>query len=510
MSENNSETKGKTDFPTYLPSLLVKELRQGMKGYGFVVFLAAFPFAMSIPFFLYLVPALSLDKDLVNNCFWIGVLAIFIGFTPLRAISSVVREKKTGSAELISLTGMSASKVILQKWVSFMTQGLLLGVIILPFYFLRYFLGGVELINDSCFLLIILSVSCILTAVGLWISGFPALYRVFYYMFNIQAFVMLLVLVFSSSEFTDIPSHYRSHIVLFYSLAFFWGAVVTVLFCRFFLNLGARWFAMPSDNLSYPLRKNLIWMFCVLVLLTLSMSLFPLKSFELWDGAIKIWYLVVLQVIMGICCIDIILPSTFLPVHARNLREKKGLGRWLTPLFLPGWQSSILFFIVLMSLCSLVMAGMTCAAGRPEKAFSTAFLLILPACDTILLTTLLQPIFKRTGSYSLVIYILVATLCSFVISILFAIVQNVPGNELWIPAFNFLPMGNTIASLRGFTYLWDAPTTQDIIYGRVFFLGRCFFISLSLGVYIICSAPFWKRYCKMRKEEKALSQDDAH
>lgn len=499
----------KPDFPTYLPALLVKELRQGMKGYGFVIFLAVFPFLMSIPFFLYLVPGLDMPKGVVNACFWIGVLAIFWGLNPIRAVSSVVSEKKTRSAELISLTGMSPAKVILQKWISFIAQSLLLGVIILPFYFLRYFLGGVELLNDLALLLMILSMSCILTALGLWVSGLPALYRIFYYLYVVQFFLWIITILSFADSSANLPAFFRPHPVLACSLLFFFGVVVTTLFCRFFLNLGARWFAMPSDNLSYPLRKNLIWLFLVFVLITLSMFFFSVTSAD-WSGLVKAWYLAFIAIIVSISCIDIILPSTFLPVHVKNLREKKGLRRWLAPLFLPGWQSSILFFIALTFVASLVIVGLTCGAGHPDKAISTAFLLILPACDMILLLTILQPIFKRTGSYSLIISSVVVVLFIAAINILLAIVHNVPGNELWKPMFSFLPMGNTIASFGGVANLWEAPTSQDIAYGRIFFLGRCFFISLSLGLYAICSAPFWKRYFQIRKKENVVSQEEAH
>lgn len=509
MLKNSSETVVKPDFPTYLPSLLVKELRQGMKGYGFVIFLAVFPFLMSIPFFLYLVPGLDMEKGVVNACFWMGVLVVFLGLTPIRAVNSVANEKKTRSAELISLTGMSPAKVILQKWVSFMAQSLLLGVIILPFYFLRYFLGGVELLNDLALLLLILSLSSVLTALGLWVSGLPALYRIFYYLFLIQFFTWISVLLAFADSSSSLPGIFRTYPVLTASLLFFFGVVVTTLFCRFFLNLGTRWFAMPSDNLSYPLRKNLIWLFLVFVLITLSMCFFSFTSAD-WSGLVKMWYLAFIAIIVSICCIDIILPSTFLPVHVKNLREKKGLRRWLAPLFLPGWQSSILFFIALTLVGSLVMAGMACVAGHPDKAITTAFLLILPACDMILLLTILQPVFKRTGGYSLIISAIVVALFIAAINILLAIVNNVPGNELWMPMFSFLPMGNTIASTLGITNLWEASTSQDIAYGRIFFLGRIFFISLSLGLYAICSAPFWKRYFQIRKKGNAVSQEEAH
>lgn len=509
MLKNSSETMVKPDFPTYLPALLVKELRQGMKGYGFVIFLAIFPFLMAIPFFLYLVPGLDMEKGVVNACFWVGVLVVFLGLNPIRAVNSVVNEKKTRSAELISLTGMSPAKVILQKWVSFMAQSLLLGVIILPFYFLRYFLGGVELLNDLALLLLILSLSSVFTALGLWVSGLPALYRIFYYLFVIQFFSSVGMLLAFADSWSSIPSIFRAHPVLSCSLLLFFGVVITTLFCRFFLNLGARWFSMPSDNLSYPLRKNLIWLFLVFVLMTLSLFFFPFNSGD-WNGVVKVWYVAFIVIIVSICCIDIILPSIFLPVHVKNFREKKGLGRWLAPLFLPGWQSSILFFIALTFVGSLVMAGMACAAGRPDKAITTAFLLILPACDMIFLLTILQPVFKKTGGYSLFISVIVVSLFVAAINILLAIVHNVPGNELWKPMFSFLPMGNSIASVGGVANLWEAPTSQDIAYGRIFFLGRCFFISLSLGLYAICSAPFWKRYFQIRKKENVVSQEEAH
>ncbi|MFQ3578209.1 MAG: hypothetical protein SNJ52_04265, partial [Verrucomicrobiia bacterium] len=158
--------------PDFLSPMLVKDLRQGMRGRYFVfVFLG-----LQIVMFFVLSSQLSaLDEGTFSpaassGLFWtmigIAVLLLF----PMSGFSAVANERKAQTLELLQLTGLTSRAIVWGKWQSLASQILLLMTSIFPWAVLRYLLGGIELWQELQILALLTSLGLALSAVAVGLS----------------------------------------------------------------------------------------------------------------------------------------------------------------------------------------------------------------------------------------------------------------------------------------------------------------------------------------------------
>jgi len=156
------------DFPDWLPAMLVKELRQGMRAAMFVTPFIAVQFmaALAVAF-----EARSGGGGGIGSPFWfiafgvVGVIMPFRGFTALR------EESDGGNSGLLMLGGLSRWQIVLGKWLVQFALSVLTMLSLLPYMLVRYFLGGFELIPNLLMTMNVLMVSagvsgCIIGASG--------------------------------------------------------------------------------------------------------------------------------------------------------------------------------------------------------------------------------------------------------------------------------------------------------------------------------------------------------
>lgn len=157
------------DFADWLSPIIVKELRQGMRARAFLgIFLA-------IQFFMIICVTASLGSDShsgTSGVFWTFIGAAILFAMPLRGLAALNGEIKGNTMELMLLTQLSAWRITAGKWLALMLQTLLLVCAVLPYVVLRYFLGGINLIDDLKALGFMMIGSALATALAVSLSGF--------------------------------------------------------------------------------------------------------------------------------------------------------------------------------------------------------------------------------------------------------------------------------------------------------------------------------------------------
>jgi hypothetical protein len=175
---NASDTR--TDFPDWPGPVLVKELRQGLRS---KIFVAAFYLAQGL---MILSVALNLSAvgsadtpqpsilALMDGVFWLLIAIPLLFLMPFRGFGALHSEIKSRTLELVFLTRLTAWRIAAAKWGAIVLQTVLLTCAVMPYVMLRYFLGGVDLVDDLQKVFLLLLVSAVLTAVTIAMSPFES------------------------------------------------------------------------------------------------------------------------------------------------------------------------------------------------------------------------------------------------------------------------------------------------------------------------------------------------
>lgn len=177
-SQSAALVADRSDFPEWVPAMLVKELRQGLRSNAFALILSLLHLMMVLVF----VSNIRWDSDInpfgvSENFFWLLVSLLLLGVTPLRGLQELHAEKQSKTLELLSVAGVSATRLVFGKWCSIMVQSGLIALTLTPYFVLRYFSGGVDLLYEARMLGIAVLVSSIFTAAALAISGLKIMVR---------------------------------------------------------------------------------------------------------------------------------------------------------------------------------------------------------------------------------------------------------------------------------------------------------------------------------------------
>jgi hypothetical protein len=160
------------DFPVCVPPMLVKELRQGLRTRAFVAAFILAQVAMAGTFFYagFSTRNTSAASALADGFYWAVMGGVLVLLAPLRARGALGKEIMERTTDLLLLTHLTGWRIVTGKWVSLMTQTLLLAVSLLPFGLLRYYLGGTELYADFWRLASFLFAGGVLTAMQILAS----------------------------------------------------------------------------------------------------------------------------------------------------------------------------------------------------------------------------------------------------------------------------------------------------------------------------------------------------
>ncbi len=330
------------DFPSWLPPMLVKELRQGLRTRGFVGAFIVFQSIMAI-MMIFVVSDASASANAaaranngarIESIFWAIMAVQLLIVTPARALGSLQMEIESRTLDLLVLTRLNAWRIVAGKWTSLLAQSVLLLIAMLPYGIVRYFGGSVDLVRDAGACCSLLVGCAVLTAAGLWASGMPKIVRV--------VLPIALVVMFSNVTgfmraglFAGVggPSLGGTQVLLFF---YFNALVVTV----FFMVAAVRRIAPPAESHVLLARAAPL-----AILLPVPLS----ALFGSRDAAIG-------QLIFGglflglVCAIELSNVGRPMVAHWRPWRDRGPFFRVVGRLFLPGWQSALWYVLVVAAL----------------------------------------------------------------------------------------------------------------------------------------------------------------
>jgi ABC-type transport system involved in multi-copper enzyme maturation permease subunit len=160
-----------SDFPERLEPLVVKELRQGLRARVFVWPVVVLPPLLAlVAAWALLVDDVANGRDTLDAFLWPAVVGPVLIIAPARGLSAIRQERESGNLDLLLLSCRSARRIVIAKWISLLVQALLWVVVLSPFFFLRYFFGGAELVTGALEVGWTLIVGATGTAIAIFLS----------------------------------------------------------------------------------------------------------------------------------------------------------------------------------------------------------------------------------------------------------------------------------------------------------------------------------------------------
>ncbi len=261
-----------TEMSDRFGPMLVKELRQGLRT---KIFLTAFIGFQAILLIMVLSAFASAGNtyesaEFLNTAIWSLLTIMLIVITPLRGQFALEKEIRTGTLELLQITNLDAWHIVRGKWSALVGEAMLYLAAALPYFTLRYFLGGVHILSDLGWLALIALASASLTAVVVGLSGFRSVLLRIGIAIGI---VMLVPLTMQTLEQIRYFPH-RSGFSLFSGTGFkdWWEMLAAMILTLVvvgwtFLRLGARTIGTQAENHSTGVRLATLGALGVLLLL---------------------------------------------------------------------------------------------------------------------------------------------------------------------------------------------------------------------------------------------------
>ncbi|SHJ26938.1 hypothetical protein SAMN02745181_1609 [Rubritalea squalenifaciens DSM 18772] len=433
------------DFPDKISPMLVKELRQGLRGWGFVSLFIALQ-AIMLLFML----TLSLSKnygdlgqDVSSMIFLFFSLAALV-IQPLRGMSSLSTEIKDDTIDLMVMTKLSAWRITLGKWVSLFSQTLLLLTALLPYLILRYFFGGMQLIPELLMLFVILVLSGVSTALAVGLSALPSII--------LRGGAMLAVVGFSTIAifglFADSSSTTRE-ILTFLAFEtegmanFFLGLlVISIYSLLFFLDFGASQIAPKAENRATPRR------IVGTILLLLSFFVFSLNADETAAAVGAMFTIIAAGPLLMFSMNE---PMELAPRVVRPFLNKGLLGTLSSRLLYPGWCAGSFYSVFFLALCYsifvIILSGVPHKSGLVEM-----HTVIINLIGIFIAPALMARVFWRNSSNPFSTYLIFFG-GLMILSIIAKIIDEASvGNPssiilFWLPNINFFDTISSRAAL---------------------------------------------------------------
>jgi hypothetical protein len=338
------------DFADWINPMLVKELRQGMRTW---VFVALFVFLQVVGSLILLGGEFNetFAREVSAGLFWGLIVLILIVFQPLRAISALSQEKKNKTMDFLEVSNLTALKIVWGKWLSIFAQSCLIIVSLLPYFILRYFQGGIDLIQEAIGLLVVLLLSGLFTAVVTATSTEESKVKLAFLYVPVCLigggfFISLFLTNMTGGGF--VLRGLNNSLGLMMSgwviagggvfLLLIWACIIWV-----FISWAAQIIAPRSENLSTPVRLIALTVWLVTAALSLTVN----KNFTagVTLTTVVLVTITVLMVIQSLSERVSILPPVLLPFVKKGL-----LGRLAGRVLYPGWTSGIMYALIMTGL----------------------------------------------------------------------------------------------------------------------------------------------------------------
>lgn len=355
------------NYPDWLNPMLVKELRQGLnKGMFTGVFIL-----VQLAMILFVgMRLLTTDGEVDQNIGsymdgllkgGLGLIILFV--LPLRGLAAIQEEKKLQTLELVQVTRLGSRRIVWGKWAAIMSQILLFIVAVLPYGVLRYFLGGMEIMDTFISLGNMLLMSMVMSAFCVWLSAMGPAIRaiaIVVLVMGFQYFTVMSVSLMGSGRGLGLGSYGPVGVIF--------SAVVTTVFL---LAMAASQIASVAENHSVVLRGIAL----VTGLASLLGTLLGNPEWAALGVPVMVW-----AMIMALTEQTSEVPSMYAPWLAWGLP-----GRLAARVFNPGWASGMLFSLGITALLAcldyITSIGAAKDLSRSLLVFGLCYLaLITPVC----------------------------------------------------------------------------------------------------------------------------------
>lgn len=458
-------------FSDKLSPMLVKELRQGLKGTTFVILFIAIQVTLAL---LILGQSLASSYDNTGNdistTIFVCISLATCVLQPLRAISAIRSEIKENTIDLMLITKLSAWKIVFGKWISLVSQSALIIAAITPYLILRYFFGGMQLFAELMILMSIFIASAGITGIFIGISSLPSL--ILRGIFGlVMAFYIGLGSLFlflnppTYYDLTSLCSFQAEYSFSIYSLLL----IGTIYICWLALDFAAGSIAPIAENRATPRR-----LICLGVLTIITMIFF-LSEPDFRRAAP--WFIGIFSI--PICIISLIEHPLFTTSTISIPFIRRGIvGRIGSYFLYPGWASGLNFVLILFvaTYCSALFFHPTTSSHSDTLQELLTASIISFSC--IIFPLLLTRIFFSNTTKLFLIYF-IALLLTGLLSLIVIIVKESSDTEAiytifcWLPPIQFA--------------LFDRPSTEET--AHLIALPTFFFYWIAC---FLTSSKYWK------------------
>jgi hypothetical protein len=382
------------DFPTWLSPVLVKELRQGLQTRGFVGTLVVFQIVMALTMMFIAFPSAG-GSTTASAAFWTILAVQLLLVTPSRAVGGLQNEVDARTLDLLLLTQLDASRIVLGKWVSLLAQAMLLVIAMLPYGLVRWFAGSVDLAADAEMCLVMIIVCAVLTAAGLWAAGVAKVLRVVLFIvtvLGVQVWSNFIIAVFGlRSPFggsSGPTSAWRAVGAEF-------AAYDIVLVTAFFLVCAIRNVAPPAANYT-PHGRLLALLGLLPVPVAAIFGAKDMARIQLVFGGIFMAL---------VCGIEFARASPVMARHWRPWVRRSPAAQLGGLCLMPGWESALWFSTGAALLWTFAAATAFPATGTlqftaPHLAWLALLTLAGLAFPSVVLSIAVSPRFSHAAAYS--------------------------------------------------------------------------------------------------------------
>lgn len=415
-----------TDFPDKLSPMLVKELRQGMRARSFTMLFLVFQLLLG---FILLTASTASGSDSAGS-FASGVIftmfAIAVLFIqPMRGITALSSEITANTIEMMVLTRLSASRIVLGKWIAIVSQSALLLITIIPYLILRYFFGGMILLGELVFLTLIFLTSMALTAVMVGFSGTNAkLLRALPLIGFI--FMMQVVPVFLfRGGFNNFMSYctlsdWDSRVAVLLYICF----IAYMGWCA--LSQGIAVIAPAAENHTTIRRLIALGLACITV---------AVGFYHAVDS--RVLPIVFAIILAPAVIVSLTEPSVLLPPICKPFLKRGLFGKVASVFLLPGWPAGVFYTVLLLAISTAgIILASSYKPSMPRYGIDEV-IVCLAVLGGILLPALLSANFSKQENKRFTNF-LIFLLASIALTICPTIFANIDHHEkfLWLFVWN--------------------------------------------------------------------------
>ncbi len=403
--------------------MLVKELRQGMRANTFTAVFLGMQLLLGILLGVALLASESeRTGEMVSGIIMTFFVICVVLIQPLRGMNALSSEMRDHTIDLMTITRLTAWRIVLGKWIAIVSQSALLFVTIIPYLLMRYFFGGMNLLGEMTILICLFATSMALTALTVGLSActlgmvrtlLPIALLLF--MFSTMMGMRLMISAGGGSRgFFGGPTSTGDAVL---------GLVVILGILAYLghqaLSMGTSLIAPAAEN--HAMTRRLITLVSVIGLVVAG-----LFEFRNMDEILQFGLLVLVVPAMVIALSE---SSHVAPGLVARYQKRGGLGKLAAVFLLPGPASGYFFSLLLVAMVAATACGVL---SRHSPLTEDNFIRMLGLWGTLLFPAALMRFFHRGDGQRIGPYVLLLA-ASLLICAILQTFANVAGDHMLVP-----------------------------------------------------------------------------